>query len=102
MWVTTSADRRARAGRIPGRPHPPGDQLPRGVLEFRIDPPPALADPADPALSRRRRPIVIYCRTGGGAALAAQTLQRLGFEDVCSIAGGIFAWAEAGLPVVVP
>jgi rhodanese-related sulfurtransferase len=81
---------------------PSAINLPRGLLEFQIDTHPALADPADPALSHRLRPIVVYCRTGGRAALAAQTLQRLGFDDVCSIAGGIVAWAEVGLPVVVP
>ena len=81
---------------------PSAINLPRGVLEFQIDGHPALADPAGPALSHRRRPIVVYCRTGGRAALAAHALQRLGFDDVRSIAGGIVAWAEAGLPVVAP
>lgn len=86
-----------RAGRIPS-----AINLPRGVLEFQIDGHPALAEPNAPALAHRRRPIVVYCRTGGRAALAAQALQRLGFEDVRSIAGGIVAWTEAGLPVVAP
>jgi rhodanese-related sulfurtransferase len=85
------------AGRIPS-----AINLPRGVLEFQIDDHPALADSTAPALAHRQRPIVVYCRTGGRAALAAQALQRLGFHDVRSIAGGIVAWADAGLPVVAP
>ena len=54
----------------------------------------------DPALAHRERPLVRYCRTGGRAALAADNLQKLGFADVRSIAGGIEAWRESGLPVV--
>jgi rhodanese-related sulfurtransferase len=80
---------------------PSAINLPRGVLEFQIDAHPALAGAGGPALARER-PLVVYCRTGGRAALAAQALQRLGFREVRSIAGGILAWAEAGLPVVVP
>ena len=34
-----------------------------------------------------------------GPALAADNLQKLGFADVRSIAGGIEDWAAAGLPL---
>lgn len=74
--------------------------IPRGVLEFEVDADPAVANVSDPALSHKEQAIVVYCRTGGRAALAAQSLQRLGFRDVCSIAGGIIGWTDAGLPVV--
>lgn len=72
--------------------------IPRGVLEFEVDAHPAVANVSDPALSRKERPLYLYCRTGGRAALAALSLQRLGFVDVRSIAGGIVAWTGAGLP----
>ena len=82
--------------------HIPGSiNIPRGVLEFQVDAHPAVANVSDPALSHKERPIVVVCRTGGRAALAALSLQRLGFTDVCSIAGGVMAWGEAGLPLVV-
>lgn len=71
----------------------------RGLLECQVDADPAVANVSDPALSRKLQRIVLYCRTGGLAALAAQSLQRMGFSDVCSIAGGIIGWIEAGLPV---
>jgi sulfur dioxygenase len=61
--------------------------LPRGVLEFKISNIPELADKAKPAL--------IYCRTGGRAALAAQSLKTLGYTNVLSIAGGYEAWRQA-------
>lgn len=81
--------------------HLPGAiNIPRGVLEFQVDAHPAVANATDPALAHRERPLVLYCRTGGRAALAADNLQKLGFADVRSIAGGIEAWREAGLPVV--
>ena len=82
--------------------HIPGSiNIPRGVLEFQVDAHPAVANVSDPALSHKERPIVVACRTGGRAALSAVNLQRLGFADVRSIAGGVLAWGEAGLPLVV-
>lgn len=82
--------------------HIPGSiNIPRGVLEFQVDAHPAVANVSDPALSHKERPIVVVCRTGGRAALSALSLQRLGFADVRSIAGGVLAWGEAGLPLVV-
>lgn len=84
------------AGHIPGSVN-----IPRGVLEFQVVGHPALACLTDASLSRRERPIVLVCRTGGRAALAADNLQRMGFSDVRSIAGGVAAWGEAGLPLVV-
>jgi rhodanese-related sulfurtransferase len=71
------------------------------VLEFQVDAHPAVANVSDPALSRKQRRIVVVCRTGGRAALSAANLQRMGFSDVRSIAGGVTAWGEAGLPLVV-
>jgi sulfur dioxygenase len=61
--------------------------LPRGVLEFKVDSIPGLAD--------KSRAVVVYCRTGGRAALAAQTLQLLGYNNVLSIAGGFDAWQKS-------
>lgn len=82
--------------------HIPGSiNIPRGVLEFEVDAHPAVAHVSDPALSHKERPILVVCRTGGRAALSALNLQRLGFTDVRSIAGGVIAWSEAGQPLVV-
>lgn len=75
--------------------------IPRGVLEFQVDAHPAVANVSDPALSHKDRPIVVYCRTGGRAALAALNLKRMGFSDVSSIAGGVTDWAAAGLPLTM-
>ncbi len=47
-------------------------------------------------------PILLYCGTGGRSALAAETLEKLGYRNVTSLDGGIVAWAQAGLPVEAP
>ena len=75
--------------------------IPRGVLEFEVQATPALDNVTDPALALRDRPIVLYCRSGGRAALAADSLQQMGFTRVVSLAGGIGAWREAGGAVIM-
>ncbi len=61
--------------------------LPRGVLEFKISGVDALTD--------KSGAVLLYCRTGGRSALAAQTLQELGYSNVLSMAGGYEAWSKA-------
>jgi len=60
--------------------------LPRGVLEFKVG---NIAELADKA-----KPVLIYCRTGGRAALAALSLKTLGYTNVLSVAGGYEAWQK--------
>lgn len=82
--------------------HLPGAvNLPRGVLEFQIEAHPAMACTTADALQGRDRPLLVYCLSGGRSALAACSLQELGFTHVRSLAGGVKAWSEAGRPLVV-
>ncbi|WP_416546435.1 rhodanese-like domain-containing protein [Limnohabitans sp. DCL3] len=75
--------------------HLPGALLvPRGLLEFKLS--------STPALSGRDLKVVLYCKTSGRAALAAQTMQNMGYLHVASIAGGFDAWNAAGKAVVKP
>ncbi len=77
-------------GHIDGSVHSP-----RGLLEF-------IADPTSPrhndALDPSRRTIVV-CASGARAALAAATLETMGYGDVTVLDGGLKAWIDAGLPV---
>jgi rhodanese-related sulfurtransferase len=71
--------------------------VPRGILE-------AAADPAYPKRhaelsAARQRPVVLYCATGGRSALAADTLQLMGFGSVFSLEGGFVRWAQEAMPV---
>ncbi len=82
--------------------HLPGAvNLPRGVLEFQVHAHPATACVASESLAQPARTLVLYCLTGGRSALAADSLGRLGFSDVRSLAGGFEAWRNAGLPVAL-
>ena len=76
------------AGHLPG-----AINIPRGLLEFQVESHPAVTGPSCP--------IVVYCRSGGRAALAALSLSVLGFDEVRSLTGGIMGWTDATLPVVV-
>jgi rhodanese-related sulfurtransferase len=42
--------------------------------------------------------IITHCGGGGRSALAAESLQRMGYKNVRSLAGGFKAWKAAGLP----
>jgi rhodanese-related sulfurtransferase len=43
--------------------------------------------------------MVLYCGGGFRSALAADNLQKMGFRNVLSMAGGIRGWREKGLPL---
>lgn len=71
--------------------------VPRGILEAAADPQYPKHTPA--LSSARERPVAIYCATGGRSALAANTLQMMGFKNVCSVDGGIMRWMKENRPV---
>lgn len=79
------------AGHLPGAVN-----IPRGVLEFEVDGHPAVNCERDPALGHRDQPVIVYCRSGGRSALAAEALQRLGFAQPLSLAGGYTDWTAQG------
>ena len=68
---------------------PKAISIPRGLLEFRIGY--VTKDP--------NRPILIYCLTGGRAALAVKSLEKMGYKKVYNMKGGYKAWKKAGLPI---
>ena len=43
--------------------------------------------------------LILYCGGGYRSALAADNLQRMGYTNVYSLAGGWKAWKDAGAPV---
>ena len=44
-------------------------------------------------------PIICHCGGGSRSALVAESLQKMGYTNVKSLAGGFKAWKQAGLPV---
>lgn len=81
-------------GRIKGALH-----IPRGILEMRAD---ATADSANTQLVEVRDigRVHVLCASGGRAALAADSLRRMGY-DADVIAGGLGGWKSAELPLEV-
>jgi rhodanese-related sulfurtransferase len=43
--------------------------------------------------------IILYCGGGFRSALSADNLQKMGYKNVTSMAGGWRAWQDAGAPV---
>ncbi len=83
-------DERQRDGAIPD-----AVRAPRGMLEFWADPTsPYHREEFDPD-----RRTILYCASGGRSALAADTLQGMGYANVAHLDGGIKAWKEGGNPV---
>jgi sulfur-carrier protein adenylyltransferase/sulfurtransferase len=79
------------AGRLPGARH-----YPRGFLEVRAD---LEHKKRDAWLSAQRdRPLVLYCGGGHRSALAAQSLQAMGFTNVASMAEGWTGWTQRDYP----
>lgn len=62
--------------------------LPRGLVEKHIWD--HLSDP--------KRPVCVYCSTGNRSALVVDAMQRMGFEDVTNLSGGIARWKQLGYP----
>jgi molybdopterin/thiamine biosynthesis adenylyltransferase/rhodanese-related sulfurtransferase len=66
----------------------------------KLVPPGLLGDEIAAAAPDKSARTIIYCRSGNRSFLAAEQLEALGYTDVASLAGGILAWQEQGLPVV--
>jgi phage shock protein E len=71
-------------GHIPGAMH-----MSRGTIELDIEE--KVADP--------NAMVICHCGGGGRSALAAESLQKMGYKNVCSMAGGFKAWKAGGLPI---
>lgn len=71
------------AGHLPG-----AVPMGRGVIERDIET--KVPDPA--------APLVLYCGGGFRSALAAESLQKMGYTNVVSMDGGWRVWNEKGYP----
>jgi rhodanese-related sulfurtransferase len=64
----------------------------RGMLEFRADPDSPYYNPA----FQKDQTVIVYCGSGGRAALSGKALKELGYNSVYN-AGGFKELADAGL-----
>jgi len=75
------------AGHIQG-----AEYLGRGVLERDIE----------QRVPDKNTELILYCGGGFRSALAADNLQKMGYTNVASMAGGWREWKEKGFPVETP
>jgi molybdopterin/thiamine biosynthesis adenylyltransferase/rhodanese-related sulfurtransferase len=66
----------------------------------KLVPPGLLGDEIATAAPDQSARVILYCRSGNRSYKAAEQMQALGYENVASMAGGILAWQEQGLPVI--
>lgn len=85
--VDVREDREWSQGHLPGAEH-----IGRGVIERDIE-----AKIPDTGAE-----IVLYCGGGYRSALAAESLQKMGYTNVISMDGGFRTWKDAGHRVELP
>jgi len=83
VLIDTREDREWKVARAAGAVH-----LSKGIIERDIE----------SAVPDKGRKLVLYCGGGFRSALAADALQRMGYTNVFSLAGGWRAWREAAMP----
>jgi rhodanese-related sulfurtransferase len=71
--------------------------IPRGSLEFKA----CLESPAAEKSLSRDKAVILYCGSGGRAALAGKLLKDFGYDKVFNV-GGFKDWVEAGGKVDKP
>ncbi|RDH82412.1 MAG: sulfurtransferase [endosymbiont of Galathealinum brachiosum] len=73
--------------------------VPRGLIE-------AASDHQYPGKNQnmqdRDKKWLLLCATSGRSAMAASVMQQMGFKNVKNINGGIAAWKQAEMHVVIP
>jgi rhodanese-related sulfurtransferase len=74
------------SGKVAGAVH-----VSRGMLEFRADP----DLPSHDKNFSKDKTVILYCGSGGRAALAGKMLKDLGYDRVLNL-GGFKDWADSG------
>jgi rhodanese-related sulfurtransferase len=75
-----------QSGKVAGAVH-----IPRGMVEFRADP----ETPYYDASFAKDKAVILYCGSGGRAALSGKALKEMGYDEVYNL-GGFNDWAESG------
>lgn len=83
-FIDVREDHEWQKGRCQGARH-----LGRGILERDIE----------ELIPDKKAEIVLYCGGGFRSALSADSLQKMGYTSVLSMAGGFRGWMDAGAPV---
>jgi rhodanese-related sulfurtransferase len=84
VLVDVREDDEWQRGHLPGAVH-----LSKGIIERDVE----------TRFPDRNTPLVLQCGGGFRSALAADNLQKMGYTNVWSLAGGFRGWTGAGLPI---
>lgn len=84
ILIDTREDHEFNAAHAKGAVH-----LSKGIIERDIE----------TKVPDKNKTLVLYCGGGYRSALAADSLQKMGYPNVISLDGGWRAWQDAGLPV---
>ncbi len=84
LLIDVREDNEWDKGHLPGAKH-----LGRGVLERDVE----------KEIPDTHAEMVLYCGGGYRSALAAESLQKMGYDNVWSLAGGFTGWKDAKLPI---
>jgi rhodanese-related sulfurtransferase len=79
--IDTREDNEFAKGHLPGATH-----LSKGIIERDIE----------KTFPDRDAELILYCGGGFRSALAADNLQKMGYQNVISMDGGWRGWNEAG------
>jgi rhodanese-related sulfurtransferase len=82
--IDVREDNEWEAGHARGAEH-----IGRGIIERDIE----------QLVPDKEAELILYCGGGYRSALAADNLQRMGYTNVSSMAGGWKAWKESGAPL---
>jgi len=82
----------AQSGKVKGAVH-----VSRGMLEFRADP----DAPTHDKNFAKDKTVIVYCSSGGRAALSGKVLKDMGYDRVYNL-GAFKDWAESGGAVERP
>ena len=72
--------------------------VPRGILESACEY--DYEETVRELVEARQRDVVVICRSGNRSALAAYTMQLMGYQQVCSMKTGLRGWNDYELPLV--
>ncbi len=84
VLVDNREDREWDAGHLPDALH-----LSKGTIERDIE----------QAIPDKNAPVACYCGGGYRSALVCDNLQKMGYTNVVTVAGGYRGWVALGLPV---
>lgn len=87
LFIDTREDNEWQRGHLPHAIH-----IGRGVIERDIE----------TQVPDKTTPMILYCGGGYRSALAAESLQKMGYTQVLSMAGGWRGWNDAGFEVIQP